>query len=476
MTQAAHPPLEIAVVGHTNVGKTSLLRTLTRRRDFGTVDDNPGTTRHVESIDLSLDGAVAVRYYDTPGLEDAAALQHYLRNLSGEGTPVERVRRFLAGPEAHAAFEQEAKVLRTLLAVDAAIYVIDCREDVLPKYRYEIEILSACGKPVMPVLNFLRSPHSQEAAWRETLAAYHLHASVQFDAVAPFTGAERQLYQDLGVLLSARRVQLQATIDALELQAQDRRHAATQIAASVLVTAAAMRREIDRDAAADAPRKAALVRDFKASLAAQVQRAVQDMLAVYGFRPGDADMALAPWTAGRWEADLFNPQTLVDAGQKLGAGAAVGAAVGLVADVALAGLSLGAATALGAAVGGLASQGWSQVPRKLANRMRGTEELTLEDGVLLLLAGSLLRLCIALEQRGHAALETLHVSADVPDPADASMDSGALPAIARLVASLAPARSHPDWELAAKAQASLDADSRRNRLVHSVAEQLRAAL
>ena len=485
MKQAAHPPLEIAVVGHTNVGKTSLLRTLTRRRDFGTVDDNPGTTRHVESIDLSLDGAPAVRYYDTPGLEDAAALQHYLKNLPGEGTPVERVRSFLAGPEAHAAFEQEAKVLRTLLAVDAAIYVIDCREDVLPKYRYEIEILSACGKPVMPVLNFLRSPHSQEAAWRETLAAYHLHASVQFDAVAPFTGAERQLYQDLGVLLSARRGQLQAIIDALELQAQDRRQAATQLAASVLVSAAAMRREIDKDAAADAPRKAALVRDFKASLAAQVQRAVQDMLAVYGFGPGDADLALAPWTAGRWEADLFNPQTLVDAGQKLGTGAAVGAAVGLVADVALAGLSLGAATALGAAVGGLASQGWSQVPRKLANRLRGTEELTLEDGVLLLLAASLLRLCRALEQRGHAALETLHVSADPTDPTDPtdlSVDSGALPAAARLVASLAPARSHPEWERAAKAgswfpaDASDHADSRRTRLVRSAAEQLRAAL
>ena len=221
-------PLEIAVVGHTNVGKTSLLRTLTRQRSFGAIADSPGTTRHVESIDLRLGGAIAVRYYDTPGLEDAAALQQYLKNLPGEGTPVERVRAFLAGPEAHAAFEQEAKVLRTLLKVDAAIYVIDCREEVLPKYRYEIEILSACGKPVMPVLNFLRDGHSHEAQWREVLAAYHLHAWVQFDAVAPFTGAERQLYQDLGVLLRARRPQLQAITEDLQVQAQERRHAATQ--------------------------------------------------------------------------------------------------------------------------------------------------------------------------------------------------------------------------------------------------------
>ena len=455
------------MVGHTNVGKTSLLRTLTRQRNFGTVDDNPGTTRHVESIDLHLDGAVAVRYFDTPGLEDAAALQHHLKNLPGEGTPVERVRTFLAGPEAHATFEQEAKVLRTLLAVDAAIYVIDCREEVLPKYRYEIEILSACAKPVMPVLNFLRNAHSHEAQWRETLAAYHLHASVQFDAVAPFTGAERQLYQDLGVLLHARRSQLQAIIGALQVQAQERRQAVTQIAASVLVTAAAMRREIDREAAADSARKAALVRDFRASLSAHVERAVQAMLAVYGFRPGDVDMALAAWTSGRWEADLFNPQTLMDAGQKLGTGAAVGAAVGLVADVALAGMSLGAATALGAAVGGLASQGWSQVPRKLANRMRGTAELTLENEVLLVLAGSLLHLCTALEQRGHAALETLHVSAE-------TTGSAVLDTLTELVDNLSPARSYPQWEVSAKVRT--DADPRRSRLVENVAMQLRHAL
>ena len=32
-------PIRIAVVGHTNAGKTSLLRTLTRRIDFGAVSD-----------------------------------------------------------------------------------------------------------------------------------------------------------------------------------------------------------------------------------------------------------------------------------------------------------------------------------------------------------------------------------------------------------------------------------------------------
>ena len=115
MTQ---PPIRIAVVGHTNAGKTSLLRTLTRRVHFGEVSDRPGTTRHVESADLEVNGAVAVRFFDTPGLEDAVALREHLAGFHLQGTqatPPERIRQFLQGPEAHGVFEQEAKVLRRLL-------------------------------------------------------------------------------------------------------------------------------------------------------------------------------------------------------------------------------------------------------------------------------------------------------------------------------------------------------------------------
>ena len=107
------------------------------------------------------------------------------------------------------------------------------------------------------------------------------------------------------------------------------------------------------------------------------------------------------------------------------------------------------------------------MPRKLANRMRGTEELTLENEVLLLLAGSLLRLCTALEQRGHAALETLHVAAQ-------ATGSAVLDTLTELVDSLSPARSYPQWEVSAKART--DADPRRSRLVDSVAMRLRHAL
>ncbi|MDA3136200.1 GTP-binding protein [Pseudomonas syringae] len=74
--------IRLAVVGHTNVGKTSLLRTLTGDVSFGEVSHRPSTTRHVEGARLSVDGEALVELYDTPGLEDAIALLDYLERLT----------------------------------------------------------------------------------------------------------------------------------------------------------------------------------------------------------------------------------------------------------------------------------------------------------------------------------------------------------------------------------------------------------
>ena len=428
-------PLVIAIVGHTNAGKTSLLRTLTRQVDFGDVSDRPGTTRHAEAIDLRIDGAVAVRFIDTPGLEDSVALLDYLQQLDGESRPA-KVRAFLAGPEARASFEQEAKVLRALTGeADAAMLVIDTREPVLPKYRAEIEILGSCARPIMPVLNFVRDADSRRDQWHQALLESGLHARVEFDVVAPFNGAERQLYGDLATLLPARRPQLHAIVDALTLQARQRRLAACRVVASSLIDVAAMRRALPADEFADALRQKAFVHAFQDDVRRHARRATGDLLAVFAFRPDDAELAELPQLDGRWEDDLFNPELLKAAGMRLGLGAMIGAGLGAVADVAMAGLSLGAATTLGATLGGAASGGWRPLWRKLENRLSGVQELTVEDPVLLLLADHLLDLARALAQRGHAAQDKLRLS-------DERVDES----LSGVVHALGTARGHPDWE------------------------------
>ena len=75
--------LKLAVVGHTNTGKTSLLRTLTRDVDFGDVSARPATTRHVEGTSILLDGRKVMELYDTPGLEDSIGLLDHLDKTGG---------------------------------------------------------------------------------------------------------------------------------------------------------------------------------------------------------------------------------------------------------------------------------------------------------------------------------------------------------------------------------------------------------
>ena len=441
-------PLVIAVVGHTNAGKTSLLRTLTRQVDFGEVSERPGTTRHAEALALRLQGQVAARFIDTPGLEDSVALLDFLGRQPGE-TRTERVRAFLAGPEARAAFEQEAKVLRALLeGADCAMLVIDTRQPVLPKYRAEIEILVACAKPIMPVLNFVRDGASRVADWHQALQEAGLHARAEFDVVAPFVGSERELYTDLASLLPQRRAQLAGMVDALALQARDRQQAAARIVASHLIDVAAMRRALPADDFADELRQKAFVRAFQDDVRGHARHGVAELLALFGFRSGDAELADLPEQAARWEDDLFNPELLKRAGTRLGLGAMIGAGVGVVADVALAGLSLGAASALGATVGGALSGGWRPLWRKAKNRLDGVQELTADDALLLLLAEHLTALAGALARRGHAAQQRLRVGTVVtaPDEPRAPVSQAVLQA----VQALAPARGHPQWERGAR--------------------------
>jgi hypothetical protein len=457
-------PIEIAVVGHTNAGKTSLLRTLTRHAGFGEVSDRPGTTRHVEAIDLKIEGVSAVRFFDTPGLEDSTTLLDYLKALENCATPPDRIRAFLRGPEARGIFEQEAKVLRKMLEVDAAIYVIDTREPVLPKFRAEIEILTSCAKPVMPVLNFVRHGDSRKDEWLDALSAYNLHAYVQFDAVAPFVGSERELYQSMAIMLRERRDQLTKVIDDLQFQFDERRSAGCQVIAELLVDMAALRRVIPKDDLQVEHTKKAFIRDFRTTVLERSRRSIDDLLQVYGFRKEDADEAVLPWLDGRWEADLFNPETLRDASKRLGTGAAVGAAIGFAADLALAGMSLGAASALGAAIGGIASQGWGQFGRTLLNKALRLEALTLENEVLLIMAEHMLNLLWALEQRGHAAIGKVSGAGQTPQELNQKLT--------QLIQAIQPARSHPGWELAGRGRDAEGAP--RSRFVQSLTEQIKS--
>lgn len=425
--------IRLAVVGHTNVGKTSLLRTLTGDVSFGEVSHRPSTTRHVEGAHLSVDGEALVELYDTPGLEDAIALLDYLERLDRPGERLDgpaRLARFLEGSEARQRFEQEAKVMRQLLDSDAGLYVIDAREPVLAKYRDELAVLASCGKPLLPVLNFVSAQQHREPEWREALSRLGLHALVRFDSVAPPEDGGRRLYESLALLLESARPRLERLIDDQEKQRTAKRHSAARLIAELLIDCAACRRSVETTAdqeqqAVEALRKAVRQRE---------QQCVEALLKLYAFRKDDVSSSDLPLMDGRWGDDLFNPETLKLMGVRVGGGVAAGAAAGAGVDLMVGGVTLGAAALVGAIAGGALSTARSYGGR-LIGKFKGRRELTVDDAVLRLLALRQRHLLLALGVRGHAALHSIELTT----PQDKTWRKGKIPE------PLSRARAHPQW-------------------------------
>ncbi|MFC3607546.1 DUF3482 domain-containing protein [Stutzerimonas tarimensis] len=425
--------IRLAVVGHTNVGKTSLLRTLTRDIGFGEVSHRPSTTRHVEGARLQVDGQALLELYDTPGLEDASALLDHLDQLQRAAERLDgpaRIERFLDGSEARQRFDQEAKVLRQLLASDAGLYIIDAREPVLGKYRDELEALAMCGRPLLPVLNFVANPATRETDWREALARIGLHALVRFDSVAPPQDGERRLYESLALLLERSRGDLERLIADHEAQASARHEAGARLIAELLVDVAACRRSV----ATAQPLEQGAVNELHETVRQREQACVEALLRLFVFRPEDAAATDLPLLDGRWGDDLFNGETLRQLGVRVGGGMAAGAAAGAGVDLMVGGITLGAAALLGALAGG-GAQTARHYGNRLLGKLKGQRELSVDDAVLRLLALRQRQLLAALAIRGHAAQQAIRLKT----PQDDTWRKGKLPE------PLNRARAHPEW-------------------------------
>lgn len=429
-------PLRVVVAGHVNAGKTTLVRTLARQAGFGNVAVLPGTTLR-NGHALAGEGETAIDWVDTPGFEDPVALTGRFAALPQPG-PVERLRALLRQPEVVQGHPNEWRALSAALDADAVLLVVDSVELVLPKHRATLELLQAGGRPMLLLLNRPGHAQSQAEAWEAAAAAHGLREVVRFDAGRPAAQAMPALLRTLGAAVVARRPEAAALEPAWQAARQRRHQGSLALIAESLVALAARRETLPAAVAGDPAQKEQATAAFREAVLAEAGAARQALIVLHGFEGQDPGGGLRA-VAGRWEDDLFNAEVLKDAGGKLAGGAALGAAIGLGADVALAGLSLGAGTAVGATVGGIASQGFSAFSRKVLNRLTGQLDLSVEDGVLVALADGLLASLQALQARAHGA------EGPWDWPAGLAFDE---PAQADLLDALRPARGHPEWAAA----------------------------
>ncbi|WP_028357465.1 DUF3482 domain-containing protein [Brackiella oedipodis] len=394
--------LKLAIVGHTNTGKTSLLRTLLHNDHFGEVQNAPGTTRHVEGARLTLSDTHGVQWYDTPGLEDSIALLEYIDRLSLQNgqrlDPVASIEKFLASPESQGRFEQEARVLKRLMACDAGLYVVDVRDPVLPRHKDELAVLNRCGKPLIPILNFLHSEHNYLTQWKDNFARLGIHVSIEFDTVAPALDGEVQLYQKLALVLEEHKTILHQLAAQTDQERRQRRQQACRRLAELLINVCAFRRRSQPDSAQAA--------EVWQTMQEEVRRAekdfIHDLLRLYQFDTAIYQDDPLLLQEGRWGMDLFSQEAIKDMGIQLSKGIATGATAGMAIDLFTGGLSLGAATLIGGLAGGL-WQGADKWGSRLMGHLQGYRELTVDEAVLRHLALRGLGLIKRLESRGHAA-------------------------------------------------------------------------
>ncbi|MFN8868777.1 MAG: GTPase domain-containing protein, partial [Pseudomonadota bacterium] len=162
--------IALSLVAHTNVGKTTLARTLLGR-DVGQVRDAPHVTEFADRH-LLLASAEGDRLWlwDTPGFGDSVRL---VRRMRLHGSPLGwllaqvwdrwRDRALWSGQQALRHVRDQSDLL---------LYLVNAAEPEAAWLEAELELLAWTGKPVLVLLNQLGAPRpaAEEAA---ELAAWH---------------------------------------------------------------------------------------------------------------------------------------------------------------------------------------------------------------------------------------------------------------------------------------------------------------
>lgn len=454
--------MKIAVVGHTNAGKTSLLRTLTRSIEFGDVSIHPATTRHVEQATLAVSGHDHIALFDTPGLEDSSGLLAYIEKLKEERAEdwVECLNAFISTPELQSEFAQEAKALGQVLQADVVLYVVDARLKVRAKYRDELEILGRCARPVVPVLNFIADEENEVASWRAQLARVNMHAIVAFDTVVFDELGEIALYQKIATLLDAKAAVFEALIDELKIRREQLKKASATIIAEMLIDCLMARRLYDKDD--DAARDKA-ADELKSAIRQRENQAVSQLLEAHMFDLNSYIAADLKFQHGSWEEDAFDAKVLERFGLDASKAMVGGAAAGLAIDLMVGGISLGAAALTGAALGFLVDSA-----RRYGGRVKeivsGQAVLKVDAPTLKLLASRETALLQALLTRGHGAQDPI-----------TRVDLGESDILEPLFKTLASQSAKPEWSRL-NGEDTLSLSARRRDVIQKFAGHVERAI
>jgi hypothetical protein len=358
-TEATPRIVRLSLVSHTNVGKTTLARTLLRR-EVGEVFDHAHVTDEPEPfVLLETPTGARVVLVDTPGFGDSARLQQRLRDRSNPvGWLIAQVWDRFAD---RALFCSQRVVRHVRDESDVVLYLVNASEDPYDAgyVEPELQILGWIGRPVLVLLNQTGVPGdaaaraADVALWRTALAEHPIVREIlALDAFTRCWVQEGLLFERIRDVLPD--VDDRALLDAVLARWRDE-HAeilrrAVEAMAQLLASAASDTEPASRSAFAPRER-----RRHAEALARRLERSLADtndaLISGHGLTGEAAEelrIELVDVSGGAGPKPWSHPMF----------GGLVGGAIGgLAADLAHAGLTLGGGMLAGALLGAAGARG-----------------------------------------------------------------------------------------------------------------------
>jgi len=249
---SAAKEINIMLVSHTNVGKTTLVRTLLGK-DVGDVKDAPDITEATIAYDLVVDPVHgALRLWDTPGFGDSFRLAKRLRQKSGFISWI--VREFWDRYRNPRLWRNQLVALDLRTRASVILYMVNSMERPVDAIyvEQELKVLEWIGKPVLAILNQNGDPKhvDQESAniveWRNNLAGYPVVSkTLSLDSYTRCWLQELALIDEIGHVLKDKNNDYLKLAKIVHAQYQNRFDESINALSAYLVVLARDRVELD---------------------------------------------------------------------------------------------------------------------------------------------------------------------------------------------------------------------------------------
>ena len=367
--------IALSLISHTNIGKTTLARTLLRK-DVGLVADRAHVTLENQKYTvLETEAGESLQLWDTPGFPNC---QKILSRVQGVKNPILRIvtdvwDRFRDRPSWCA---QQA-VQNVQQEADVVLYLVNATEEpIMAGYiAPELQLLEWIGKPVVVLLNQTGLPKDREEQqrleqpWKDYFAPYGFVKGVHsLDAFSRCWVQEGILFETIRVVLPPDDGQLMSRLFAVWQKANLAVfHTAMEQWAILVARAASAQVMTKGDGSSMEVQKQRAVDGLIKELVNEVGATTKTVIALHGLE-GDAigviqarmeHVEVQRGSQGMGEATLSG--TAIGG---IGGALTSGAYAGLHLDAATGGVSMGLFTVAGAVVGGvlgfLGGEAWAE--------------------------------------------------------------------------------------------------------------------